>query len=640
MKYKKRTLWLVLLPMVILTLLFTVLFFKDNKYETPPPYGRNGVTTLKESDFERNQPLFLIDGWLLTDSRVTDQPTYIGEFSNLQRGDRTTPPHGEASYQMTLSYSGADVEVVIGFPQLFSTHTIILDGKTLSDGTGGARHSFTLTEGEHKLVVKTASAEGYYSGMYHPPILGRTEAVFRTILISCIAYGIAFFVPLALSLFTLVLWRSAKDSVALWFGLLCCSFSMYVSYYFVRLLSLPFEQWWYLVQSMALYGLCFCTLRLTALTGGRSVSKLGGWIQGILMMASALLLGLALLIPVFPWVVRLHSILTDAYYLFTFCAVLLLAFRSKAQQNWEGRFTLLACTVFGVGLFINLFFSNLFEPILFFWQFEWCGLFLVALFGATMVARNKRILMENKTFSEHLEELVQQRTKELRNLLEERKVFFADMAHDLKAPLFATGAFIQAIREHDTGVDSELLRYIDQVEQKQREMTRRVQGLSTLNKMDEIPEQWEVVSVWALLDEAYQTHHMAAEVQSVYLVIERPEVDGLLFAGPRKLAIVLENLVFNALYATKPGGTITIGAEIDEGECHLIVADTGSGIPIEALPHIFERFYVGKEKKSSGSGLGLYIVKSIVEEQGGEITVSSKPGQGTAFYIDLPLKKN
>lgn len=639
MEHGKQNLWLPALTAVLLTLFFSLLYVTDNKYKTPPPYGRDGVIALSEADFENRHPLFLIDGWLLTDDQTSDRPTYIGEFSNLRRGGSTAAPHGTASYRITLRYSGADMEAVLSFPQLYSAYIISLDGRQLAEGSGSAKLSFTLTQGDHLLTVQTVSKQGYYSGMYHPPMIGRTQSMAQALFISSIAYSAAFFVPLALALFTLTIWRTAGDKISFWFGLLCISFSLYVSYYFVRLLNLPLGEWWYLIQSAAFYGLCFCVLRLTALTLDKDSTKPAVWIYRILTASSVLLLVLAVLIPTLPWMVRLHGILTNAYYLFVFSAVLLLMLGRKTQQTPEGRFTLLACTVFGGGLLMNWFSSNLFEPILFFWQFEWCGLFLVALFGVMMATRNKRLLAENLAFSQHLEELVQLRTEELQNLLKERKAFFSDMAHDLKAPIYATRTFIQAIREHDTGVDQELLRYIDQVEQKQQEMARRVQGLHVFNKMDEVYEPWESISVRTLLAEVYETHRMAAEVQSIYLVTEPPDTDGYLFAQPRKLSILFENLIFNALRATPTGGRITIAAELDEEECHLTVADTGNGILFEELPHIFERFYVGNENKATGSGLGLNIAKHIVDELHGEISVSSKPGQGAVFYIDLPLKK-
>jgi signal transduction histidine kinase len=616
---------------------FSLLFFTDNKYKTPPPYGKDGMIALAEENLSGSRPLFLIDGWLLTDERVERLPTYIGEFSNLQRGDKKVSPHGRAVYQMILRYDGKPMEVAMSFPSLFSSHTITLDQKVLSHGKGSAQFSFTITEGDHLLTVETKSKAGYYSGMYHPPALGNTKTIFHMAFLQCIVYSIACFAVLALIIFTWALWRQSKDRLALWFGALCCCYSLYLSYYFVRLLSLPLERYWYLIQSVALYGLCYCVLQLATLSGGLEKQGYTTWLRRILTIASASLLLMAILIPVFPWAVWLHGILTNCYYIFTFCATLLLVLRSGRHLSGEQQFTRLACIAFGTGLLYNLFASNLFEPILLFWQFEWCGLFFILLFGAMMASRNKRILAENEAFHVHLEELVEKRTEELKNLLQERKAFFADMAHDLKAPVYAAGSFIQAIRTHNTGVDTELLRYIDLVEQKQQEMARRIQGLTVYNKMDELSEPYEKISVKGLLEEVYHAHHMAAEVQSVYLIAELPEVEGYLYAQPKKLEILFENLIVNALKFTPGGGKITLSSTADEEGCHLSVADTGCGISPEDVPHLFERFYIGKESSGSGSGLGLYIAKSIVEELHGEIYVSSKIGQGSVFFIDLPL---
>lgn len=85
---RRRSLWRqALIVMTMLAVFFSLLFYADNKYQTPPPYGKSGIITLNEQDLQRDNPVFLIDGWLLTDALVADKPTYIGEFSNLQRGD-------------------------------------------------------------------------------------------------------------------------------------------------------------------------------------------------------------------------------------------------------------------------------------------------------------------------------------------------------------------------------------------------------------------------------------------------------------------------------------------------------------------------------------------------------------------------
>jgi signal transduction histidine kinase len=100
---------------------------------------------------------------------------------------------------------------------------------------------------------------------------------------------------------------------------------------------------------------------------------------------------------------------------------------------------------------------------------------------------------------------------------------------------------------------------------------------------------------------------------------------------------VLANLLGNALRYTDRGGSISVSVAPVEGgrEIEVSVADTGSGIPAEVLPHVFERFY--RSSDSPGSGLGLAIARSLVVAQGGHISVTSEPGSGTSVTFRLPV---
>lgn len=210
------------------------------------------------------------------------------------------------------------------------------------------------------------------------------------------------------------------------------------------------------------------------------------------------------------------------------------------------------------------------------------------------------------------------------------------MAHDLKAPVFATQSFIEAIRRSGIGIDTELQGYLEQAQAKQWEVARRLQGLSTINALDKIEEEHVRVSLKELFLEIYAAFHGEAEVQSVYLIVEPPKQDVFLMAQPQKLDILFENLIYNALRATPRNGRIAISARIEGDKIRVFVEDTGCGIPEEELPLVFRRFYVGANNKESGTGLGLYIVHGIVTELGGTIDVSSMVGRGTKFTMTFP----
>lgn len=99
---------------------------------------------------------------------------------------------------------------------------------------------------------------------------------------------------------------------------------------------------------------------------------------------------------------------------------------------------------------------------------------------------------------------------------------------------------------------------------------------------------------------------------------------------------VFINLVMNAIHAMPEGGTLRVGLAQDRDMVQLTVADTGHGIPQEVLSKIFEPFFTTKEF-GKGTGLGLTVVKGIIEEHQGTITVESEEGKGTMFTVSLPI---
>ena len=147
----------------------------------------------------------------------------------------------------------------------------------------------------------------------------------------------------------------------------------------------------------------------------------------------------------------------------------------------------------------------------------------------------------------------------------------------------------------------------------------------------------ESVPVADLFARVTGRHAQAAQEKQVTMVVT-PYEDGLLVTGdPHRLEQALQNLASNALRHTPPGGTVTLGATRDDGAVKLLVSDTGVGIPPEHLPHVFDRFYKADQSRSKiGSGLGLSIVRAIVERHGGKVSVRSTPGVETVFEIALP----
>jgi signal transduction histidine kinase len=125
--------------------------------------------------------------------------------------------------------------------------------------------------------------------------------------------------------------------------------------------------------------------------------------------------------------------------------------------------------------------------------------------------------------------------------------------------------------------------------------------------------------------------------KSLTLREELPEYLPRASVDSRRIVQVLENLVSNAVKHTAAGGEIRIHAEATNGEILVSVRDTGSGIPSENLPHLFDRFWQARGARRGGAGLGLAIAKGIVEAHGGRMWVESELGSGSLFGFAIPL---
>jgi signal transduction histidine kinase len=114
-----------------------------------------------------------------------------------------------------------------------------------------------------------------------------------------------------------------------------------------------------------------------------------------------------------------------------------------------------------------------------------------------------------------------------------------------------------------------------------------------------------------------------------------PDVPAI-WADCDRLRQIFENLIGNAIKFTAAGGSITVGAAPRDGEVLFWVTDTGAGISAENLPHVFDRFWQARKGERRGAGLGLPIVKGLVEAHGGRIWVESTLGQGTTVFFTVP----
>ncbi len=165
-----------------------------------------------------------------------------------------------------------------------------------------------------------------------------------------------------------------------------------------------------------------------------------------------------------------------------------------------------------------------------------------------------------------------------------------------------------------------------------------MRDLLDLSKIEagESQPQLATVSAKDLLTTAVKELRPQVETKGLKLSVDVPVELPWVSVDRLQIERVISNLIINALRHTK-NGEIKISAERRENHVSVSVRDTGSGIPSEYLPHIFDKFVQVPDAPTGGAGLGLTISKSIVEAHGGQISVQSEVGRGTTFTFTLPL---
>jgi two-component system sensor histidine kinase ResE len=221
--------------------------------------------------------------------------------------------------------------------------------------------------------------------------------------------------------------------------------------------------------------------------------------------------------------------------------------------------------------------------------------------------------------------------------------FVANVSHELKTPLTSVQGFAQAILDGTASTSAEQKQAAEVIYNESGRMHRMVLDLLDLARLDAGTADLKMVPVnmHALLDSMAEKFGLQAQKNQKTIVVDAPPDLPTLIADGDRLAQVFTNLVDNSLRHTSAGGQVTLQAQSTQTEMEIRVVDTGTGIPADALPHVFERFYQadlsrpGGEKH--GAGLGLAIVHEIVAAHSGRITVRSQEGLGTTFTVHLPL---
>ncbi len=222
---------------------------------------------------------------------------------------------------------------------------------------------------------------------------------------------------------------------------------------------------------------------------------------------------------------------------------------------------------------------------------------------------------------------------------QQRRNLMADIAHELRTPLAVIQGSLRALLD---GVHPLKLSEIATIYDETRLLARLVDDVRELSlaESQQLPLQVITFNVSDHLREIAKRFESVAEAQGVHIALRLPDAPVLVKADPDRLRQVVHNLLTNALRFTPSGGDVTLSVQTYGATARVEVQDTGVGIAPEDLPHVFDRFYRAdraRARSSGGSGLGLTIVKSLVQLMGGEVGVESAPAQGSRFWFTLPL---
>lgn len=230
----------------------------------------------------------------------------------------------------------------------------------------------------------------------------------------------------------------------------------------------------------------------------------------------------------------------------------------------------------------------------------------------------------------------------LRHLENIRREFVANVSHELKTPITSIKGYVETLQEGAIGDKGNARKFLEVIFKQADLLHALVDDLLSLSKIEQGAERGEVQlareQVRRIIEAAIAAYGARANERGIKAVLHCKDAI-VVKANAQLLEQAVGNLLDNAIKYSEPGGSVEIDVAQSKSEVTITVNDHGSGIAPEHLPRLFERFYrvdKGRSRELGGTGLGLAIVKHIIQAHGGDVSVESTPGKGSAFTIHLP----
>ena len=243
---------------------------------------------------------------------------------------------------------------------------------------------------------------------------------------------------------------------------------------------------------------------------------------------------------------------------------------------------------------------------------------------------------------EEMRRRLKESTEEKNRIEKENKELISNISHDLKTPITAVKGYIEGIMDGVADTPEKMDRYVRTIYNKTNEMDHLINELTFYSKIDtnRIPYTFGKLNVEDYFADCAEEVGLELETQGIELVYANyVEKDVMVIADGEQIRRVIHNIISNAIkYMDKPKGIIQIRIK-DVGDfIQIEIEDNGKGIGPKDLPYIFDRFYrtdVSRNSSKGGSGIGLSIVKKILEDHGGKVWATSRLGIGTIMYFVL-----
>ncbi len=234
---------------------------------------------------------------------------------------------------------------------------------------------------------------------------------------------------------------------------------------------------------------------------------------------------------------------------------------------------------------------------------------------------------------------------EIRRLEEVRRTFSANVSHELKTPLTAIGALIDALLDDEGMHAGTQRRFLRKIRDQNERLVRLVHDLLIISRLEseESVLAFEPVDLAATVRECGHTFAEIAAQKRLTYQVDVPDQPLLIRGNTEAVSLIVNNLLHNAINHTPEGGSVSLTLAAERDVARVDVIDTGVGIPPEHQERIFERFYrvdPSRARSAGGAGLGLSIVKHLAQVLSARLDLESEVGHGTRFTVRFPLPRS